>query len=447
MGADSSKPSYGELLKFKEDTLEKDSGRYWDTIENVWEFEAQEYTECYRNALTLRRDHRCSLYLREEVVNVCDSTEGLEFILADPNNTSSLFMKDADSTSSISIKVPDVDGPIDGSSRTSRKNHEKKYAKTILGESLDRSNVSRAHTFPADHQCHKFWWPMFQLVTGHRNRSYNKLLIQKLASMRTSKLYFASEHNHIYDTLNNGVVCAIPIFSSMEDMAKWQYQTGYKMLMVADSAPTYKQLQMHQDASYNHISIASTEEVQNATTLLAEVMKAMADSLVTNWDNHYQNFDESDGGTSRKNMLRTMKDILRVERKVDVPKLKDSQGHEFKLYVIDFGLLYGTGTEGGKYIMDPYTALIKAGVNLSSYITRTTRDDPYHHCKLLPGCSSSVSSGEEESDSSVDILLFDPAERNPPKTSFLELLDKEIEIPAVTDDEFEDDDITCASWN
>ena len=410
----------------------------------MWEFEAEDYKRCYDDALKLRKENTCSLYLREDVVHVFDDGQDLEAILETSHGISSLFTKDVDTTSQVSIEVPDV-GAIHGSNRAADENHEKTNAKNILGESLYKNDKWRAHTFPADHQCHQFWWPMFKLVTGDTNRNYDKLLIQKLASMRTSKLYFAGEHNLIYDTLTNRVVWAIPIFSSMKDMAEWQYSTGYKMLIIADSARTYWELRMIQDTTHDHIKIASGQQVQNATHLLAEVMKAMADSLVTNWDSHYKKLDVTDGGTSQKEMLRTMKEMLLVEGKVDVPILKGSQGREFKLYVIDFELLYKNEPEGAKYIMDPYTALIKAGVNLSFYFPKS--EDRYGECNLLPGCSASASSGEEESDSSVDIRLFDPAERNPPRTSFLELLDKEIKIPAVTGDEFEDDNITCASWS
>mmetsp|Transcript_5805 Transcript_5805/g.12230 ORF Transcript_5805/g.12230 Transcript_5805/m.12230 type:complete len:109 (+) Transcript_5805:1135-1461(+) len=103
--------------------------------------------------------------------------------------------------------------------------------------------------------------------------------------------------------------------------------------------------------------------------------------------------------------------LLAANGNVDVPKVKDIQGRgtpTFRLYVIDFEILFGEDPEGAKDVMDPYTALIKAGVNLSFHIPK--HDNRYEKCNLLPVCSASVSSFEEES--SVDIMLFGPRERN-----------------------------------
>uniref|UniRef100_A0A7S2YQC2 Uncharacterized protein n=1 Tax=Entomoneis paludosa TaxID=265537 RepID=A0A7S2YQC2_9STRA len=233
---------------------QKDSGEYWDTIDNIWDFVAADYGGCYSAALNLRQQNECELYAREDVVLVFSNGEDLEVILTKNPDISSLFTKDVDTISQISQV-----GSIDRSNRTEEKKHEKKHAKNILGESFSKSDKSRAHTFPADYECYKFWWPMFKLVTGEKDRDYDKVFIQKLANMRTSKLCFAGEHNLIYDTPRDGVVCALPIFESMQDMAEWQYGTGYKMLITADSAGTYRELRMAQDSRYDHITIADDD--------------------------------------------------------------------------------------------------------------------------------------------------------------------------------------------
>merc|ERR1712176_748329 len=107
--------------------------------------------------------------------------------------------------------------------------------------------------------------------------------------MKTNKIAFPGQHNHFYDTLSKGVICTIPIFESMEAMAtKWDYKQGYQMLIVCDSARAYSELKMTNDDLFPHITVASPEEITNATTLVAEMTKVLADSLVSNWDGHYE---------------------------------------------------------------------------------------------------------------------------------------------------------------
>jgi hypothetical protein len=88
------------------------------------------------------------------------------------------------------------------------------------------------------------------------------------------------------------------------------------------------------------------------------------------------------------------------------------------LYLIDYGILYEDDPEGEKYIIDPFPALIKSGMNLSHFTT-APKDLNIEGCKLLPGCPSSFSSVEEESVHSLDILgLLDRGEKMPPEQVF-----------------------------
>ena len=49
----------------------------------------------------------------------------------------------------------------------------------------------------------------------------------------------------------------------------------------------------------DHIQIASVTDVRNGTKVLQEMIKILADSLVTNWEHHYQEFQSC----ARKEML------------------------------------------------------------------------------------------------------------------------------------------------
>eukprot|EP00523_Entomoneis_sp_CCMP467_P001599 CAMPEP_0168752572 /NCGR_PEP_ID=MMETSP0724-20121128/18463_1 /TAXON_ID=265536 /ORGANISM="Amphiprora sp., Strain CCMP467" /LENGTH=54 /DNA_ID=CAMNT_0008800841 /DNA_START=368 /DNA_END=529 /DNA_ORIENTATION=- len=54
----------------------------------------------------------------------------------------------------------------------------------------------------------------------------------------------------------------------MEDMAKWQYQEGFKMLIVCDSAATYGRLRMDSDEFHALIDISTKSDVTMATGLV-----------------------------------------------------------------------------------------------------------------------------------------------------------------------------------
>lgn len=215
----------------------------------------------------------------------------------------------------------------------------------------------------------------------------------------------------------------------MKDMAKWQYGNGYKMLIIADSADTYKRLRVAQETVYPHIRIATPAEILMATNLAAETMKVMADSLVSNWDNHYSTVD-TDG--KKWELVNGMRELLTENGEVQIPTFPNEDGQEPKLYLIDYEILYKDKPEGAKYITDPFAALVKSAVNLSFFTTKEISEK--RGCKFLPGCLSPSSSGEEESARSVDL------HGSPPKTSFQELIGKEIELHFVSDDEFDDDD-------
>ena len=404
---------------------QKAKGEFWGTFEDVWKLEPAEYAGCFGAASQLRQNDPCQLYTGI-VAEVLADARSIEIVLED-ENAPSIFQGDWETRRSFASS-----GSF--SFRKRDKNHEKLYAKNTLGELIGKGGKSQAHTIPADKVCDKWWGPMYQLVTGTPDIK-NLRAIHKLGSMRTSKFIFAYEHNEIYDTLSSGVVCTIPIFESMKAMAKWQYGDGYKMLIIADSASAYTRLGMLQDRVHKHITIAEPAEVENATKLLAEMMKIMADSLVSNWDHHYSKLEEEDG---RKKVLESMRELLR-DGKIDVPTVAHPEGEDPpKLYTIDFNTLYEGSPEGAKYIIDPFPALIKSGMNLSYFTTAKKQTAQEVRCKLLPECKSSFSSDDEDS---YDFLrIIDRREKMPPKNTFQELIGKEIDMHVASDDESDDDD-------
>ena len=414
------------------------SGKYWDTFDKVWTFKRVPYEGSFAAASRLRQVNHCDLYEIKNVKLVLSDGRDVEAVLHDKESPSVFEADDETTVSTVSCASLEKDR----SNRTGDQKHERTHARNMLGKPIRGSDKTRAHTFPKDTECNDWWWPEYKLVTGVlEGADHDAFAVQKLASMRTSKFIFGGQHNHIYDDLKDGVVCTIPIFESLEAMANWKYQQRYKMLIVADSARTYENLQMLQESKYPHIRYATAPEVKYATDCLAEMTKVLADSLDSNWDDHYSKLDGP-----RKQMLELMLEMLRDdERKVDIPDFAASEGQTPALYLIDYEVLYQGNPEGHKYIMDPFPALIKSAMNLSSFTTKNNHHSTkYEGCKLLPGCSSSESPGGEESELSTDITwLFS---KRAPATSFEELIGREIELPNFVSEDEDTDDNDTDDW-
>lgn len=192
--------------RIQADVNRKETGQYWDTIDQVWEFVPAGYSGHFSSACELRKTYPCSLY-EEEVVHILTDGRAVEAVLED-NDAPSVFERD-DQTSVSSVSRGSESFERNRSNRTGDKNDEIAHARNMLGSKIRSGDKSRAYTFPADVDCSKWWWPMYLLVTGTKQPDYDVNAIKKLASMRTSKFIFAGEHNLIFDTLKDGIVCIL----------------------------------------------------------------------------------------------------------------------------------------------------------------------------------------------------------------------------------------------
>lgn len=298
--------------------------------------------------------------------------QGIEAVLDD----NSVFSLTVQTESIYSLFLSTVETgkveQIDEGNRASKESAEKKHQRNFLGKCKGEATLSKAHGFPNDQDCNLYWWPMLRMVSGSYSTDWNQSALDKMAAMKTNKIAFPCPHNHYYDDLAKGCVCTIPIFTSIEEIATaWDYgKDGYEMLIVCDSLQSYSEVKMNDDSFFDHIAEASPDDVRSATALVAEMTKVLADSLVSNWDDHYKNLEDRGG---RKNMLETMKNILTVDNnnRVHIPILSKQSVEDIKLYKIDYRIMYTDGDkEGKKYIPDPFTALIKSAVNLSAFVNK-----------------------------------------------------------------------------
>mmetsp|Transcript_1937 Transcript_1937/g.4076 ORF Transcript_1937/g.4076 Transcript_1937/m.4076 type:complete len:211 (+) Transcript_1937:3-635(+) len=146
-----------------EETKLRESFEYWHCFNRVWNYELQPYEDYYKVNKSLRQNHSVELY--SVVHNILVGGEGIELVLQE-NAPWSVFSYEESNGESQSIVTRDPSEQGDEGNRSTKTSHEKNNLKTMLGGRLDKCDVSRAHAFPNDKECNKFWWPMFQLVTG-----------------------------------------------------------------------------------------------------------------------------------------------------------------------------------------------------------------------------------------------------------------------------------------
>lgn len=375
------------------------AGTYWGCIPDVFGKELVEFGGAFDQYKGVRRNG-CPVHYRR-LYDIVASGEGIEAELVDLEGGSLYSVSVAEG----SVVTFDTNGdPKQPAGTEGTKNHQKKHLKTIGGEKINRTNKSKAHLIPDDECCNEFWLPELELILGIGGELTvdPKDAMHDAARLHTNKLVFGMEHKHYFDTLLYGKILAIPLFSNMGDIGRWEYKQPYEMLIVCDSSATYKQVRII--GSEDHVEGASAADINDAAALLTEATRFLADSLQTNWDSFY---DKAGSGTDesnkRKNLLKNMVGKL-GEGQVWVPTSGWGINDDPKVYKVKYGDLF-VSDEAKKYIPDPLLLLIKAAVNLSA-----------HHyarnCKLLPACislsSEESSVGGETSEGPINIVTAVP---------------------------------------
>jgi hypothetical protein len=391
-----------EAIKAQQEAIKAQQvadGSYWQCIHDVFGKELMEFGGAFDQYKKIRRDGFPAHY--RELHNILVPGEGIEAELVELEGES-LY---SDSGAEESVVTFDTNGdPKQRAGTEGTKNHQKRHLKTIRGDNFDRTNKSKAHLIPDTAWCNEFWLLDLKLILGISDEFTvdPKGAMHDAARLHTNKLVFGMEHNHYFDTLLYGNILAIPLFHNMGDVGRWKYKQPYEMLIVCDSSATYKQLGII--GNEYHVEGASGADINEATALLAEATKFLADSLQTNWYSFYNKAgSENDESNNRKNVLKNMRDKLN-EGQVWVPTSGWGIDDDPKVYKVKFGDLFDSD-EAKKYIPDPLLLLIKASVNLSA-----------HHyaknCKLRPACDSLSSQessvGGEPSEGPINVVTAVP---------------------------------------
>jgi len=372
-------------------------GTYWNCMGSIWDKKEEDFEGHFVKYKDLRKNDVSNHYddLRQLLEH---HSEGIEAQL--PLKPGSVYDAEVDSDS---VSTVDTESG-NGSARSHHNkagasdNHTRKNLKTIRGERAAATNMSKAHLLPNDKNCNDFWLPELQMVLGRTadaTSAPEEVLMKWAANMHTNKLVFGMKHQHYFDDLKYGTILAIPLYESIDDVGRWRYQDPYELLIVCDSVATYKQVGI--GGNEKHVAMASPEDIKQATSLLSEATKILADSLQVNWQSYYENVgNESD---ESKKVVEKMKTKLETKDgeekgKVLVPTGKLGEAEDPKLFKVKFADLF-VNAEERKYIPDPLLALFKAAVNLSAYHYKT--------CKLLPACISVSSEESEMPEGPIDI--------------------------------------------
>jgi hypothetical protein len=273
---------------------------------------------------------------------------------------------------------------------------------------------SAAHLIPDDKNCRKHWDKIVEVASGYRFDANDhdglKRLTDHVSLTRANILILNVSHQSYYDHLGAGILLVIPLLPQ-EEIAKWNHKEPYDVLVVCNTAATYRLFADTTDRG--NCYWATKKDLKLATDVLEEQVRILADSLVSNWDGfHNQLLNNGNAhDMTRHKTLQLLKEDLEESGKVlvpdsesvDVKRLKYNRLNPFsnklKLLKVSLGQIY-TG-ETASRMPDPLLLAIKAANNWSyhAYGKRESRIQ-----KLLPGCSF-LEGGDKDDESSEGVSI------------------------------------------
>lgn len=377
-------------LTKKEQNLEHE-GRLNATIGDIWEPKAESYAGSYDRALLLRRYQKPEMY--ERLLDYCSQHKSasetgqlMEEWLTQTTATVVTNVEDDTEEQVIEVEAKDK---AKTKSFVEPFSHAENEVHKVLISILGGTNKSRAHLLPEDKECRKFWGKIAELVSGAEidvnDHGFRKVLVDIIKDFRVNLMVFDGNHAEFFDNLKTGVLLAVPLLKP-EKLAEWKHKVPYEVLIACDSPEAYKLFARTTD--FEHVQWATTDDIDLATTVLAETSKVLADSLDTHWDQYYSlqgNTDEF-----RLQQLSYLKGLLRKEHKVLVPGIKDPSGYKLhfgltgqvKLIKVNLGMVYKG--DFAAYIPDPWIVSFKAASNWSAFAYPLYRNK---RLKLAPACS------------------------------------------------------------
>jgi hypothetical protein len=372
-------------------------GLLYKTIGNVWGGgKAKPFAGSYENALKMRKDKRPDMYQAAIMIHEADGTAAND---AEANFLSmygTVKTVSEAASGSVEVEMSLTKGTAKNAIQSSSEpaSEPERDAETItITQSVKKSE---AHLIPDDENCRRHWDKIVVVASGYRfdanHHDRLKSLTDHVSLTRANLLILNGDHQSYYDHLGAGILLVIPLLPQ-EEIAKWNHKEPYDVLVVCNTAATYRLFADITDL--DNCYWATGKDLKLATDVLEEQVKILADSLVSNWDgfhNQLNNGDEND--MTRHKTLQLLKEVLEKSGKVQVPdfesvvvkSLKYNPLNPFsdklKLLKVSLGQIY-TG-ETASRMPDPLLLAIKAANNWSyhAYGKRQSRIQ-----QLLPVCS------------------------------------------------------------
>ena len=242
---------------------------------------------------------------------------------------------------------------------------------------------TRAHQVPSSSACHVFWGFVCEVAGGvnlsgfdeQKKKFVRTEMARWLSKFKLNLFAFANWHNEFYDLLWDGersqCVMIIPLLS-LEEIGEWKQGDGYQALICCSTSDSQANLgKWRKQFKLDHLFWERTGDIEQATTVLNAHVKALADSLIKDWDTYFEKVESNHPEfLDKKQKMESARDLLVGQRlTVEVSKLKPARNgiglwQRKKFFKIDMGKLY-SGDDMKKLIPDPSLLSFKAAVNWS----------------------------------------------------------------------------------
>jgi hypothetical protein len=263
-----------------------------------------------------------------------------------------------------------------------------------------------------------------------------------LSKFKMNLFAFANPHNSFYDLQWDGecsqCVMIIPLLS-LEEIGEWKQDDGYQALVCCSTPDSQANLgKWRKRFKLDHIFWEGNGDIEQATTVLNAHVKALADSLIKDWDSYCDKVDSDHPEfLDKKKKMKSAKELLVGQSlTVEVPKLKPARNgiglwQRKKFFKIEMGKLY-SGDEMKELIPDPSLLIVSRQPWTGPVAPKKLKT---RNCSYLSEIPSKYSIGEAVLGHKISqyVVEYIINERN--KFFDAELLDKEIHLIAGSGDE------------
>jgi hypothetical protein len=238
-------PTQSQRFLSRAERMLDTKGLLYKTIGNVWGGgKAKPFAGSYENALKMRKkDKRPDVYQAANTIHEADGTAAND---AEANfwsmyGTVKTFSEAA--SGSVEVEVSLTKGTAKNAIKSSIEPVSKPDRDAEIITITQSVKKSEAHLIPGDENCRKHWDKIVEVASGYRFDANHhdglKSLTDHVSLTRANLLILNGNHQSYYDHLGAGILLGIPLLSQ-EEIAKWNHKEPYDVLVVCNTAATYR---------------------------------------------------------------------------------------------------------------------------------------------------------------------------------------------------------------